>query len=117
VAGNAANGKRAAFDLEAAAAAAVAETGSEPFAFTYRGEQYEMPPSNEWPVSVLRTMSQGDLDGAMSALLGEEAYAQLCDAGLKLGELTKLFDQVAQQAGFQALPNSKALAPRASVPT
>jgi len=114
--GNHANGKTAApFDLEASARAAAGDT--DPFAFTYKGETYTVPPSSAWPMPALRALAAGDLDGALSQLLGDDEYERLCAAGLTLGELGHLFESVAGDAGLSSLPNSLPPARRVSTRT
>lgn len=107
MAGNAANGKTpAVFDLEAASLAATNEAEAVPFAFTYKGQSYEVPPSTTWPISALRAISAGDLDGALPELLGAEQYEQLAASGLRVGELSILFERIAAHSGLGSLPNS-----------
>jgi hypothetical protein len=113
VTGASANGRAATFDLEAAAAAG-AEAEAVPFAFTYKGKSYEVPPSRSWPVSALRKVARGDLEDALAELLGAGAFDQLCDAGLNVGELNVLFEGVAKAQGLVNLPNSRAPQRRAS---
>jgi hypothetical protein len=101
-----ANGRPQPFDLEAAATAAAAEAEAVPFAFTYRGGNYEVPPMTQWPISALRALAAGNLDGALGELLGPESYEALSDAGLKVGDLNVLFDKIGADAGMGSLPNS-----------
>lgn len=118
--GNTANGKAAAppvFDLEAAAKAAAKEGSGEPFAFTYKGLTYEIPPTAEWPLDTLAKLGAGDLNGSLTDLMGADAYAALCGAGMKLSELTVLFEAVAADAGLESLPNSRLPALPASTRT
>lgn len=107
------NGK---FDLKAAAKAKAAASESQglPFAFTYDGDDYTVPPSREWSMAALERLGSGDLAGALTELLSEDTYAKLRDAGLTLGELEALFEQVAQDSGMETLPNSRAPARRGS---
>jgi hypothetical protein len=116
VTGNHANGK---FDLEAAAKAkaAASESQGAPFAFSYKGGDYEVPPSREWSMAALERLAGGDLSGALTELLGEETYGQLRDAGMTLGELEALFENVAQASGLETLPNSRPPARRVSTRT
>lgn len=108
-----ANGKVVPFDLEAAAAAAAAEAEEQPFAFTYKGAQYTVPPQTSWPMSATRALGRGELDAALPQLLGNEAFEKLCDAGLTLGELAALFGAMGEVAGMGGLPNSSAPVARA----
>jgi hypothetical protein len=101
-----ANGHDGPFDLEVAAKAAAAEADEEPFAFTYHGQGYAVPPAKQWPLSALRHVSRGDLDAALPVLLGAEAYDRLTDAGLNLGELNTLFEAIGRTYGIGSLPNS-----------
>lgn len=98
-------------DLEAAAKAAAAEAKSAPFPFTYKGADYEVPPSTEWPVDAIDRLSRGELGPALAALLGQDTYAKLCAAGLVMGELNVLFEQIGETSGLGGLPNSSALLP------
>ena|SRR5215472_9785846 len=103
--GNPANGK-AVFDLDAAAAAAVDEALAVPFAFTWHGKSYTLPPQGEWPLTVVRSLAAGDLNAAMGELLGPDGYNELCDSGMTLGDLKLLFDAIGESAGMDGLPNS-----------
>jgi hypothetical protein len=113
------NGRAAAapFDLEAASNAAAAEADAQPFAFTWKGESYSVPPMTAWPMKALRALAAGNLDGALGELLGPGAYEALSDAGLKVGDLNVLFDKIAADSGMGGLPNSSALAQRVSART
>jgi hypothetical protein len=115
VTGQSANGSRP-FDLQAAADAAAAEAEGRPFVFAYAGKTYEVPVATAWPVSALRSLAEGNLDEALGVLLGPEAYDQLTEAGIKLGDLNVLFDKIAAESGLGSLPNSRAPAPRAGRP-
>jgi hypothetical protein len=102
------------FDLEAAAAA---EVEAAPFAFAYKGKPYELPSMAGWPLTTVRAVGRGDLEGALAELIGPETYDQLCDDGLTVGELTALFRGAgATQAGL-SLPNSRRPARPASTRT
>jgi len=95
------------FDLEAAANARLAEAEAAPFAFTYHGKSYSVPPATVWPLAALRLVGRGELDQALPMLLGAVAYEQLSEAGLTLGELNTLFEGIAARYGLDSLPNSK----------
>ena len=94
------------FDLEAAAEAAAGEAGGQPFVFSYKGASYDIPAGRDWPVAALAALAAGELETALSALLGEANYVKLTDAGLTVGELNALFTAVGKKAGFPSLPNS-----------
>jgi hypothetical protein len=111
-----ANGSGA-FDLDSAAAAARAEANAEPFAFTWHGHQYVVPPATEWPLSAVTAMGEGNLAGAMGALLGDDAYAQIAATGITIGDLNTLFDAIGKAAGMGGLPNSPPLPRPASTRT
>jgi len=110
----AANGRPAVFDLDAAAEKAAAEGSAAPFAFTYRGESYEAPAALSWPLEAQRLIGRGELEAALSMLLGAEQFARLVDAGITVGELSVLFEAIGEAAGVGSLPNSPRPAPRAS---
>jgi hypothetical protein len=103
--GNRANGH---FDLGAATDAAAAEADEKPFAFTFHGADYTVPPMTDWSISALRALAAGDLNGALGELLGEDAYGAMADAGLKVRDLNLLFDKIAADAGMTGLGNSPA---------
>lgn len=109
------NGSRP-FDLEAAAAAAADEAEGKSFVFTYAGKPYEVPPATAWPIAALRRLTEGDLDAALGELLGPDEYDQLSEAGIKLGDLNVLFEEIAKRSGLGSLPNSRAPARRAGRP-
>lgn len=100
-----ANGKGT-WDLKAAAAASVAEADETPFTFAYEDGTYTVPPTGKWPAKVMALLSDGDLSRALALLLGEDAWTELCDKGLLLGEINALFERIAEHAGFDSVPNS-----------
>lgn len=103
------------FDLEAAEAAALEAEGA-PFAFTYAGADYAVPPSKQWPVSAFQDIAAGDLEVALSKMLGEEEFTRLADAGLRVAGLNALFEEIGRLAGLGGLPNSRQPAVRSSTP-
>jgi hypothetical protein len=105
------------FDLDAAADAAAAEAEGAPFTFTYKGESYIVPPSTSWPVSAFRDIAGGDLEAALVKMLGEAEFGKLADAGLRIGDLNVLFNEIGRRAGLRDLPNSPPPARRNSTPT
>lgn len=114
--GPSANGRAEPFDLESAAAAAAAEAEGRSFAFTFRGASYTVPPPTAWPISALRALADGELEAALTVLLGGEVFGQLADAGLTIGGLNVLFERIAADSGM-SLPNSRAPAARAGTRT
>jgi len=103
------------FDLDAAVAAArEMDDAPVPFAFTYQGERYELPPQQRWPVEALealgRTDDQGnntpDVGSALRALLGAEPARRILKAGLAMDEFQELLDAAAKAAGVGGAPNS-----------
>jgi hypothetical protein len=113
-----ANGKTAdTFDLQAAAKAAASEASRRPFAFTYKTKRYQVPPALDWPVAALAALAEGNLEGALTELLGEQVYERLVKAGLTVGELNALFSKLGAEAGFPSLPNSPLAALPSSTPT
>lgn len=115
--GSRANG-RAPFDLDAAAAKAAAdESTGVAFAFTWKGHEYSLPPQPAWPMTVIRSLAAGDLNAGFSELLGRSEYDELCESGMTLGDLGRLFDAVADAAGMGGLPNSSPPARAGSIRT
>lgn len=109
---------RVALDLDARRAAR-AEAGQETFAFTLAGETYEVRPTNDWPLEAQNRLADGEIAGALPALLvgGAETYLALCAAGATIGDMTELFNAVAAWAGLESLPNLPAPRPPATTPT
>jgi hypothetical protein len=105
------------FDLDAAVLAAQGEAGSAPFAFTWRGERYEVPPADSWPMSALDKLTEGELGPALTELIGAETYGKLAAAGFTLGALNALFDQVAKASGMEGLGPTPPPTPRATTRT
>jgi len=105
------------YDLDAAVAAAYAESKPVPFAFTYHGTAYEVPPAQSWPLEAQALIGAGDVDRGMRQVLGADTYAALSAAGMTMGELTLLLEAVGKQAGLEGLPNSSAPAAQGSTPT
>jgi hypothetical protein len=110
-----ANGATGIFDLEDAERAAAAE--ALPFPFAYKGEHYEVPPPNGWPVAALTALEAGELEESLQTLIGDETYRKLCAAGLTVGGLNLLFTQLGKAAGFPSLPNLPVLPAPSSIPT
>ena len=102
------------FDLAEAAAAEVAAV---PFAFTYKGKDYELPPMSGWPMTSVRAVATGDLEGALSELIGPDTYEGMCEDGLTLGELGALFRAAGATGGMATLPNSRRPVRRGSTRT
>jgi hypothetical protein len=113
----ASNGGRARFDLDKAAQAALAEANPVPFAFTWKGKDYDVPAAVTWPLEVQALISKGELDRALTMLLGAEVYERLIASGMTVGDLTVLFEAVAGESGVGSLPNSLPRAGAASTRT
>ena len=103
-----ANGaRRPAFDLDKAAAAARAAADHSPFAFTWAGQTYELPPVDDWELATQRLLADGELTAALDELLGADKVAELAASGMKLGDVKALFEAVGgEQVGTADLPNS-----------
>jgi len=111
------NGRAARFDLDAASAAALAETRPEPFLFTYKGSDYQVPAAVTWPLEAQALIGAGELEDALIMLLGDKQYSALVKAGMTVGELSVLFQAVGEAAGVGGLGNSLALVQPDSTPT
>lgn len=111
------NGRARRFDLDKAAAAALADNAPVPFEFTYKGTDYAVPAALTWPLEAQALIAKGELEPALIMLLGSDAYAQLVGAGMTVGELTVLFEAVGEAAGVGGLGNSSPPALPASTPT
>jgi hypothetical protein len=102
------------YDLDAAAAAVLAE--ARPFEFTFRGENFSIPAQVTWPLETLAKIGTGDIETALSELLGEAEYQRLIRAGAQVAHLNALMDGMAANSGVD-LPNSSRRQPPASART
>ena len=105
------------FDLQAAAKAAASEAAQRPIAFSYKTEEYTIPPGREWPVGAVVAVANGQLAEALPVLLGADAYGRLVAAGLTAGELDFLVRVVTKEAGFDLPADFPLLALPSSTPT
>jgi hypothetical protein len=105
------------FDLGAAVEAARTEANSAPFVFTWKGQRYALPPFDDWPVSAMDKISEGDFGPGLAELLGEKSYRRLLADGLTLGALNKLVDQAARGSGAGDLGNGQRRTAPASTQT
>ena len=81
------------------------------------GGPYEVPPAVLWPLEAQAKIAQGELQDALTMLLGAEQYDRLVEAGITVGELGVLFQAVGEAAGVGGLGNLSAPAQRGSTPT
>lgn len=101
------------FDLDAAVAAQ-GEAEAVPFAFTFAGQEYQIPPQSTWKMSTLALLGNGDIQGALTDLIGEDGYDRLVDDGMTLAHLNALFEQASKVSGTGDLGNSSRSARRVS---
>lgn len=107
------------FDLDAARAARD-EADETPFDFTLGGEKFTLPPQRQWSAKAAFAMSRGrqeDFADAMQELIGEDQLNRLLDAGLQLGDIEILFDEIARRGSGTDLPNSSAPKPQGTTRT
>ena len=79
---------------------------NQPFAFTFRGADYQVPPMNAWPIEALRALGAGNLDGALGELLGETHTPRWPRLGSRCATSTCCSNKIAADAGMVGFPNS-----------
>lgn len=90
------------FDLDAAAAARREATG-EGFTFSFKGATFVCLPPKEWPITVTAMLSDGDLIGALTGILGDDQAEVFLAGKPTMGDVETLMTQVAQSAGVDGL--------------
>lgn len=93
---------KAAFDLDAAAAAR-REAAGEPFTFTWHGSEYTCLPAKEWPITVAAMLGT-DMPEAVRLILGggEDADAFLA-TNPSLGDIEALMTALSEFTGTGSL--------------
>ena len=87
------------FDLDAAAAAKREALG-EGLTFTWRGEEYTVPPPGAWDFEVQARLSGGYPVPAMTLILGEEQAARYWATRPSITDVTALMEAVSSQSGL-----------------
>jgi hypothetical protein len=107
----------AVIDIDALREEALATEEGQAFAQGYevicRGIAFRVPPSALWPMQVFKLQGQGDLYGALVALLGADLAEALTDAGMVLDDLQRLSTAVPEPGGLSSRrpPSRKSSAP------
>jgi len=86
------------FDLDAAGDAR-REAAGEGFAFSFKGTTFTCLPSTEWPITVSVLLTQGDLIGALSDVLGPEQAEVFLAGKPTMGDVETLMTRIAEFAG------------------
>jgi hypothetical protein len=90
---------KAAFDLDAAAAAR-REAAGEPFTFTYGGQKFTCLPAKEWPIAVAGMLGT-DMPEAVKLILGGGKQADLfMSLNPTLGDVEDLLSALSQWSGI-----------------
>lgn len=105
------------FDLDAARLAAAEGDGYAGFDFSFHEEKYHLPGMKAWPLQAQEELAEGRLSQVLRLVMGKEDFDRLLAAGLTLGDLNLLFDELGRASGAGDLGNSEASAPPDSTPT
>jgi len=99
------NGAAPAFDVEAAVAAAAAESKQEAFSFKLRGKTFTLPPANDWDLEVSERLARNELGEALHAMLGDTEYERFRSVKPKLGEVNAIVQGLAKFSGVDIAGN------------
>jgi hypothetical protein len=77
---------------------------SEPFAFTFRGIGYVLPPVTAWPITAMTAIATGLVTDALGELLGEAAAERLADDGMTVGHMKALLEEASKAGDKRKLP-------------
>ena len=90
---------KAAFDLDAAAAAR-REAAGEPFTFTFHGSKFTCLPAREWPITVTTKLAE-DMPGAVRLILGGGPEADdFMSLNPTMGDIEDLLAALASYSGL-----------------
>lgn len=67
--------------------------------FSYDGDDYTIPPSEDWPIEVVESIEEGRVVSAIKALLGPEQYAAFRAGHSTVKDLNGLFDAAGEAVG------------------
>lgn len=90
------------FDLDAAGAAR-REAAGEGFKFIWKKKPYVCLPPKEWPITVTSSLSEGDLVGAISEILGEKQAVPFLKGNPTTGDVEALMEAIAKHTGVDGL--------------
>jgi hypothetical protein len=100
--GNGGTTSKKPFDLDAAAAAR-REANGDGFQFSFKGATFICLPPKEWPISVTAMLSDGDLIGALTGILGSDQAEVFLAGQPTMGDVETLMTKVATFAGVDDL--------------
>ena len=86
------------FDLDAAAAARREAEGAG-FTFIFKGDTYACLPAKEWPIAVSGLLSEGNLIGALTEILGPEQGEKFLAGKPTMGDIEDLMTHIAKFSG------------------
>lgn len=87
-----------AFDLDAARAARREQTG-EKFTFRFGGEVYAALSAKEWPIATLGMLSDGNIIGAVEAILGGKQFESFMKHTPTAGDVEDLMNSLSAFSG------------------
>lgn len=86
------------FDLDAAAAAR-REAEGEGFSFTFKGDTFVCRPAKEWPIVVSGLLTEGNLIGALTEILGDGQGEKFLAAKPTMGDIEDLMTAISKFSG------------------
>lgn len=69
--------------------------------FTYDGEDYEVPPTSEWDISVIEAVEDEKIVTVVRSILGTAQWAKYKSKPRNVEDLTKFFEALSKAAGLQ----------------
>jgi len=87
-----------AFDLDAARAAR-REVAGEKFTFRFGGEIYSALPAKEWPIATIGLLSDGNITGAVEAILGGKQFESFMKHSPTSGDVEDLMNSLSAYSG------------------
>jgi hypothetical protein len=99
---NGGNTRNKVFDLDAARAAR-REAEGEGFRFVWNGVDFVCAPAKEWPIAVNGALSNGDIEGALLGILGDEQGPVFLAGKPTMGDVETLMTEIAKYSGVDGL--------------
>lgn len=81
--------------------AVAAEAASTAIPVNFNGVTYDVPPTSEWPVTVLEAFEESRLVAFVKALIGADQYALFLKGNPKVSDLGDFIVAIQQGIGIQ----------------
>lgn len=70
-----------------------------PHLVEFNGDTYEVPPAEDWDLTVLEAIDENRLTAALRALLGDDQYATFRAKNTKVRDLGAFFEVAGKKVG------------------